>query len=330
MFRKDAGISLFLALALVGVTLGFHPTHVAAQQAPAKTPLLYFIPHSGAGDPFWATQKAGWETASGLLPMRGVFAGPPKFDPKEQAEMVGAAVAAAADGIAVTMAAPQMVKGSLSLARSRGIPVLIINSRQYGARPEELIPSIGFIGQDEDLTGKALAERVLKEFKPKRAVFGIHHAGHIVHELRARGIMGVLSAHNIPIEKLDITQEPSRGVGILDSYLKRYPDTDMIFTSGPLGTAASVRLVREKNLQGKVRLATMDVDKLTLEAIEKGEMIATIAQQPFMQGYLGAVALYLHVQYGFMLPPQINTGPTVIDKSNMSLVDKQVKTTGGS
>ncbi len=265
-----------------------------------------------------------------MLPVQGMFSSPPKFNPKEQAELVMTAIAAGADGIAVNIAAPEMMREPLLLAKQKGIPCIVICNKAYHVPPEQKLPYIGYVGMNELITGKALAERVLKEFKPTRAVHGIHHAGHIVHEQRAAGIIEVMKKNNIPIEKIDITQEPARGVGILDAYLKRRPDTNMIFTTGPLGTAASVTLIREKDLKGKVRLATIDVNPLTLDAIKKGEMICTIAQQPFMQGFLGATALYLHLRYGFILPEEISTGPILIDKNNLDLVEKQVSTTGAS
>jgi len=66
-----------------------------------------------------------------------------------------------------------------------------------------------------------------------------------------------------------------------------------------------------------------------LDAIRDNLMICAIAQQPFMQGFLAAVWLYLYVEYGFLPPAKMPTGPTVIDKSNLGLAEKQVQTTGG-
>ncbi len=316
-----------LVISLVFSIIGLSICNMAFAQ---KKYLMYFIPHSGAGDPFWSAQKSGWDTACSMLPVQGIFSAPPKFNPKEQAELVGAAMAAGADGIAVTIPAPEMMRDPLFMAKKKGIPVITICLQHYPAQHEEKLPYMGFIGQNELITGRTLAERVLKEFRPTRAVHGIHHAGNIVHEIRGQGIIELMKKNNIPIEKVDVTPEPARGVGILDAYLKRHPDTNMIFTTGPLGTAASVTLIREKGLQGKVRLATMDVNPLTLDAIKKGEMMCTLAQQPFMQGFLGATALYLHLRYGFTLPDNISTGPTIIDKNNLDQVEKQVSTTGAS
>jgi ribose transport system substrate-binding protein len=74
----------------------------------------------------------------------------------------------------------------------------------------------------------------------------------------------------------------------------------------------------------------MDTDPRTLEAVQKGLITATIGQKPFTMGYLGANLLddLNHrplpsltanwVQDSFsQIPTFVDTGATVIDKSNI-------------
>lgn len=288
--------------------------------------VFYYVPHAGAGDPFWAVQKLGWETACKQLGVKGIFSAPTLFSIEEQVNMLESAISARPDGIATTISSDTAFDAPLKRAQELGIPVLAVNIEDY---TPPYVPYIAYIGQDEFIVGSTLANRVLKEFTPKRAVIGIHQPGLTCLELRAKGIIEVFQEKGIPIEKIDITPEPTRAIEILRAYLRRHPDTDMIFTLGPLGAHPAIDLVREEGLVGKVRLGTCDVSDKILDAIDKGEMICAIAQQPFMQGYLAAVWLYLHVKYGFLPPAKMPTGPTVIDKSNLAIAEKQVKMTGG-
>jgi len=288
--------------------------------------VFYYVPHAGAGDPFWAVQKLGWETACKQLGVKGIFSAPVKFSIQQQVNMLESAINAKPDGIATTISSDTAFEAPLERAKELGIPVIAVNIEDY---EPPYVPYLAYIGQDEFIVGETLANRVLKDFTPKRAVIGIHQPGLTCLELRAQGIIKVFEEKGIPIEKIDITPEPTQALEILKAYLTRHPDTDMIFTLGPLGAHPAIDLVKEKGLVGKVRLATCDVSDKILDAIENGEMICAIAQQPFMQGYLAAVWLYLHVQYGFLPPAKMPTGPTVIDKSNLSIAEKQVKTTGG-
>jgi simple sugar transport system substrate-binding protein len=309
-----------LLVMVVGLFIG-GVTAIAADQL-----VFYYVPHAGAGDPFWATQQLGWNTACQQLGVKGIFTAPVKFSVQEQVNMLESAISAHPDGIATTISSDTAFEAPLERAKELGIPVIAVNIEDY---TPPYVPYLAYIGQDEFTVGSALANRVLKDFTPKRAVIGIHQPGLTCLELRAKGIMDVFKAKGIPVEKIDITPEPTQALEILKAYLKKNPDTDMIFTLGPLGAHPAIDLVEEQNLVGKVKLATCDVSEKILDAIKNGEMICAIAQQPFMQGYLAAVWLYLHVEYGFLPPAKMPTGPTVIDKNNISIAEKQVKTTGG-
>lgn len=292
----------------------------------AKEYVFYYVPHAGAGDPFWAVQKLGWETACKQLGVKGIFAAPVKFSIEQQVNMLMSAINAKPDGIATTISSDTAFDEPLRKAKELGIPVIAVNIEDY---EPPYVPYLAYIGQDEFIVGEVLANRVLKDFTPKRAVIGIHQPGLTCLELRAEGIIKVLEAKGIPVEKVDITPEPTQAIEILRAYLKKHPDTDVIFTLGPLGAHPAIDLVIEEGLAGKVKVATCDVTDKILEAIKNDIMVCAIAQQPFMQGYLAAVWLYLHVQYGFVPPKKMPTGPTVIDKTNLDVALRQVETTGG-
>jgi len=288
--------------------------------------VFYYVPHAGAGDPFWAVQKLGWETACRLLGVKGIFVAPTVFSIEEQVNMLESAIAARPDGIATTISSDTAFDAPLKRAKELGIPVFAVNIEDY---EPPYVPYIAYIGQDEFIVGEVLANRVLQEFTPKRAVIGIHQPGLTCLELRAEGILRVFQNRGIPIEKIDVTPYPTQALEIMKAYLARYPDTEVIFTLGPLGAHPAIDLVKEMGLKGKVRLATCDVSPEILDAIKNDLMICAIAQQPFIQGFLAAVWLYLYVEYGFLPPAKMPTGPTVIDKFNLDIAEKQILTTGG-
>ena len=317
LFKEVEGMKRIAALVL---SIGLAFLGIGAELT------FYYVPHAGAGDPFWAVQKLGWETACRLLGVKGIFLAPAVFSIEEQVNMLESAIAARPDGIATTISSDTAFDAPLTRARELGIPVIAVNIEDY---TPPYVPYIAYIGQDEFIVGEVLAKRVLSEFTPKRAVIGIHQPGLTCLELRAEGILRVFRDRGIPIEKIDVTPYPTQAVEIMKAYLARYPDTEVIFTLGPLGAHAAIDLVKEQGLRGKVRLATCDVSPQILDAIRDDLMICAIAQQPFMQGFLAAVWLYLYVEYGFLPPAKMPTGPTVIDKSNLGLAEKQVQTTGG-
>ena len=62
-----------------------------------------------------------------------------------------------------------------------------------------------------------------------------------------------------------------------------------------------------------------------IEAIKKGELLFTVEQQQYLQGYLPIVFLYLYNKYGLVPHGTVLTGPSIVDKSNVDLVAKMVK-----
>lgn len=315
-----SGRKLTITLVFLVMMLGLASVGVSQELT------FYYVPHVGAGDPFWAAQKLGWDTATKQLGVKGIFVAPVEYAVNEQIDMLESAINAKPDGIATTISSGEAFMAPLQRAKEAGIPVIAVNTEDY---EPPYCPYLCYIGQDEFIVGETLGKRVLEEFTPKRAVVGIHQAGLACLELRAEGLIKLFEEQRIPIEKIDITSEPTQGIEILKNYLQRYPDTDVIFTLGPLGAHPAIDLVKEEGLVEKVKLATCDVTDKVINAIKDGEMIAAIAQQPFMQGYLAAVWLYLHVDYGFMPPAKMPTGPAVIDKNNIDIALLQVEKTGG-
>jgi len=275
-------------------------------------------------DPFWLRVEKGVNEAAEAFGVKATYLGPAEFSVKETVDLINRAIAAKPDGLACMIISPTALDKPLRAAIKRGIPVIAVNVRDFRP-PEKRIPYLGYVGEDSRLTGVSLAKRVLMEFTPKRAVIGIHQPGNIVQEVRSQGIIDVLSEKGIPVEKLDITPTPTVGIGILKSYVKKHPETDVIFTLGPPGTRATVTFLKEEGLVGKIKHGTIDLDPLTIDAIKKGITICAVEQQQYLQGFLSVMWLYLYNKYGFTPPEVTATGPAIVDKSNVKMVEEMVE-----
>lgn len=306
-----------------------------AEKAPEFT--FYYISHGGPADPWWAPVIKGAELAGKLLGVKVIYEGPEKFSIKWLVDALESAAAANPDGIIITITDYKALDEPLRKVIQQGIPVIAVNV--YDPRPaDERIPYLSYVGQDEYQAGYKLAKYVIKWFQqkygrlPKLAFIGIHEVGHVGLELRAKGIQDAFKeagAAYVP-EKLDITTDTTKAYEIMKSYIEAHPDVEVIFTLGPLGAHPAMQLIEDLGLKGKVYVATIDVDDKILEGIQKDLVIAAVSQQPFAQGFLPVIFMYLYVKYGVMPPEQVPTGPTIIDKNLLSLVEKQIETTGGA
>ncbi len=308
-----------------------------ASGTPAKAEYtFYFISHGGPGDPWWAPVIKGAELAGKLLGVKVIYEGPEKYSVKWLVDTLEAAAARHPDGIIITITNYKALDQPLRKVIASGIPVIAVNV--YDPRPpDQRIPYMAYVGQDEYQAGYKLAEFTIKWFEkhlghpPKAAVIGIHEVGHIGLELRAKGIQDAFKKAGLtPPPKLYITTDITKAYNILKSYLQAHPNVEVIFTLGPLGAHPAMKLIQDLGLKGKVYVATVDLDEQILKGIQDGIVICGVSQQPFAQGFLPVVFMYLYVKYGIKPPDHIPTGPTIIDKSMLSLVQKQIKETGGA
>ncbi|HDG62314.1 MAG TPA: sugar ABC transporter substrate-binding protein [Thermotoga sp.] len=302
----------FLVILLIVAILGFSKY------------TFYLVSHGGPADPFWGVVMKGMKDAAEKYGVEAIYLGPEKYSLKEFIDLVNSAIARKPDGLIVTITNPVALDEPLRKAIKMGIPVVAINVPDTRP-PEEAIPYLVYVGMDEYLAGVYAARRMLQEFTPKRAVVAIHEPGHAGLEARAKGIIDVLSKKNIPVEKLDITTDPTKALTIMKSYLMKHPDTDAIFTLGPLGAHPAIQLVEEEGLVGKVKIGAIDLTTKITDAIKKGIVVFTIDQQQYLQGYLPVIFLYLYKEYGLIPHEKVLTGPSIVDKSNVEIVEKTVK-----
>jgi len=291
---------------------------------------FYIVSHGGPGDPFWGVVMKGMQDAAEMLSkgtgdtIKATYLGPAVYSITELVDMLNSAIAARPDGIACTITDPAALDEPLRRAIELGIPVIAINVPD--PRPAgERIPYLFYVGGDEYLSGRKAAERMLAVRKPTRAVVFIHEVGHVGLELRAKGFIEVMTAAGVPAEKLAIGTDPTKAVDIIRGYFAKNPDTDAIFTLGPIGTLPTVTFLKEQGLAGKVMLGCFDLDEVTLKAIEEGIALFTVTQQQYLQGYLPIVWLYLYNKYGFLPANDILTGPGFVDSTNVDKVEELIK-----
>lgn len=290
---------------------------------------FYIVSHGGPGDPFWGVVMKGMQDAAAMLndgtddTINATYLGPAVYSVTELVNMLNSAIAARPDGIACTITDPAALDEPLRRAIDLGIPVIAINVPD--PRPAgERIPYLFYVGGDEYLSGRKAAEKMLAAKTPTRAVVFIHEVGHHGLELRAQGFIEVMTDAGVPAEKLAIGTDPTQAVSIIQGYFSKHPETDAVFTLGPVGTLPTVTFLKEQGLAGKVMLGCFDLDEVTLNAIKEGIAMFTVTQQQYLQGYLPIQWFYLYNKYGFLPANDILTGPGFVDASNIGLVEELI------
>jgi simple sugar transport system substrate-binding protein len=75
----------------------------------------------------------------------------------------------------------------------------------------------------------------------------------------------------------------------------------------------------------KAKVATFDLNKDLIKAIQNNSIQFAVDQQPYLQGYLAVDALWLYKNNGNYMgggEAPVLTGPAFVDKSNVETIDK--------
>lgn len=297
---------------------------------------FFIVSHGGAVDPFWGVVVRGMEDAAALLSenpefnVNATYFGPEVASIEELVRLLDSALAASPDGLAVTITDARALDEPVRRAIDEGIPVIAINvpdMRDF----DERIPYLFYVGGDEYLGGVFAARRFIQIADEQGVeitggVVAPQEVGHLGLEARAQGFMDTMTEHGIAAEKLQIYgEDPTRSVEILRSYFVRNPDTNVLFTLGPMGTLPAVTFLREEDLVDDVLYGTYDLDSTTMVAIKQGIAEFTVTQQQYLQGFLPMVYLTLYNHYGLRPIEDVLTGPAFVDLTNIELVEDMIE-----
>jgi simple sugar transport system substrate-binding protein len=287
---------------------------------------FHFIAHAGPGDPYWAVVAKGAQDAAEKLKVKVIFSAPDRpGDIAGQVQLLQAAASSRTAGIITTIPNAQAFSAPIQQAVKKGIPVIAVNAREEH-RNAIALPYAAYVGQDEYASGKQVGERSIQSFGLKsgdNTVVLIHEPGVSSLELRTKGISEALKKAGVKTSSLDITENPTKAMGILQSYLNSHPDTKVVFTLGSLGLTPAAKVLRDQHLDGKIHLTAFDVDPIALDLIRKNVLDFTLDAQPYVEGFMSVVQIYLAARYQ-ATPVDVNTGAAFIDKTNVDKLSKVI------
>lgn len=276
---------------------------------------IALITHSAEGDAFWDLVRRGAEVAAAKDDIELTYASDP--DAAGQAKLVRDAIADKVDGIAVTLAKPQAMRGAVAEARAAGIPVVALNSGIDAWQAQGLL---GFFGQDESVAGQALGDE-LDARDAEHALCVIHERGNVAVEARCAGVRKTFGGQteNLYVDGTDMDAVTN----VIAAKLRRDPTIDEVVTLGAQFALAAVDAVDDAG--SKAQVATFDLNKDLVKAVKSGDIQFAVDQQPYLQGYLAVDGLWLYrtngnISGGGMEP--VLTGPAFVTKKNIAGIAK--------
>ncbi|HLH64701.1 MAG TPA: substrate-binding domain-containing protein [Solirubrobacteraceae bacterium] len=237
------------------------------------------------------------------------------------------------DGLIISDHDPTLMNPTMAKATADGIPVVTFNA---GCDPADIAAShaITCVGQPETVAGQAAGAQFAHLGK-NNVLCVIHQSGQNLLD-RCNGIAQALGvgqtcktgsppAHGpacteITLSTPNAASNPQQAIGQVTAYLQTHPQINAVMA---LNNAIGTALV---GTHPKAIVATFDVNTEVADDIANGSLAFAIDQQPYLQGYLPVVILYLYLTHhqsvagGQILP----TGPFVIDKGNVANLQKAI------
>jgi simple sugar transport system substrate-binding protein len=268
---------------------------------------ISMITHAPPGDSFWDKIQNGAKQAATNTGVEYTYAG--DEDPSRQAQLIQAAIDAKVDGIAVTLATPDALKGAVQSARAAGIPVVAFNS---GINQYQEVGAQMYFGSDEDLAGETAGKRIA-DAGGKKVLCVIQAAGSVALEARCAGVKKGVETENIQVNG----EDDSAVTSALQAKLSEDKTIDHVVT---LGAPIALDALKAKDAAGSsAKIVTFDLNADAAQAIADGNIEFSIDQQPYVQGYLAIESLYLFKKNGNDIGggQSVLTGPSFVDKSNI-------------
>jgi simple sugar transport system substrate-binding protein len=300
-----------------------------------KTPgwKFWFVNHADTNE-FFTPTKYGYADAAALLGLPTPnWGGDPNSNQANMINYMQSAITSKADGIALAAISNTAFTSVVSQSMSSGIPVVTYNADGIyasGGVPEIGTNRLAYVGQALYISGQQMGEQI------KTLVPG---GGHIVIFIatpgtgniqpRFDGAKAVLGS-SYQVDEIATTTVDATELSSEKSYLLGHKSTLKGAFAVDSGSTANLAAA----LAGAgvtIPSGGFDTDPRTLSALQAGKINFSIFQDPYLQGFLPVLYMYLYnLSGGQLAPPDTDTGLTVLNKGNVGQFLKNSRFQGAS
>jgi len=273
-------------------------------------------------NPFFVPTQYGLADAAALLGLpKPAWTGSQTSNVPEMVSATNAAISAKASGIAVAVISSTAFTAPVKTAMDDGIPVVSYNADGNVGDPGT--NRLAYIGQDLFVSGQQLGMKIAASMPSGGDAVGfIATPGTANIQPRIDGAKQAIGASgkNIKFTSVASGAELSQENTTINSYVLAHKSTlKGIFAVDAGSTQTVGQIIAKYGLQSKVASGGFDLTPVTLNSIKAGSLGFTIDQQPYLQGFLPVLYLYLfNLSGGLVKPPETDTGLTFVTKANVS------------
>lgn len=299
-----------------------------------KTPAwkFWFVNHADTNE-FFTPTKYGYADAAALLGLPTPnWGGDPNSNQANMINYMKSAISAKADGIALAAISDTAFTSVVSQSMDSGIPVLTYNADGIYKNG---VPSIGtnrlaYVGQALYLSGQAMGEQI-KTLVPGGGHVAIFIATPGTGNIQPRfdGAKAALGS-SYTVDEIGTTTVDATELSTIKSYMLGHKSTLKGAFAVDSGSTANLAAA----LAGaglSIPAGGFDTDPRTLTALQSGKVNFTLFQDPYLQGFLPVLYMYLYnLSGGQLAPPDTDTGLTVLNKGTVGQFLKNSRFQGGA
>jgi simple sugar transport system substrate-binding protein len=297
-------------------------TKAAAGNFP-KTPAwqFWFVNHVTTNSFFVPTQYGFADCAALLGLPTPKWTGSTNSIASQMTQQINAAVSAKAAGIATTLIDSTSFTAPVSAAMNAGIPVVSYNAD--GLVSKTGVPNIGtnrlaYVGQALFTSGQQLGQRIKSLIPtPGDVVIFIETPGQGNIQPRYDGAASILTPAGYTVAEIATTTVTNQILANEKAYLLAHKSTKGAFAVDSTSTSYLAQALSETGV--KLPNGGFDTVPQTLTNIKAGTTNFTIYQDPYLQGFLPTLYLYLYnISGGTIGPSDTDTGLSFITSSNLA------------
>jgi simple sugar transport system substrate-binding protein len=281
----------------------------------AKGKLKFVFVNHVTTNPFFVPTKYGAEDACKLLGCSYQWTGSENSNVNEMVNAMNTAITGGADGLALALVDEKAFNSGTDQALKAKIPVVAYNAdSSSNAR-------LSYIGQDLFVSGQEMGKRIAQLVPSGDIALFIATPGQANIQPRIDGARQVLKSHSsIKPHVITTGAAVPAELSTIDSYAAGHPETKGYFAVDAGSTQSLAQTIQKRNLRGKgVKGGGYDLTPITQKLLAGDQIDFTIDQQPYLQGFLPVLQLYMSkVSNTLSGIADVNTGLKFLDKTTIN------------
>jgi simple sugar transport system substrate-binding protein len=266
-------------------------------------------------NPFFTPTQYGAADASKLLGCDFQWTGSESSNVAQMVTALNSAVTGGADGIAVALTDLHSFNAPVDAALKAGIPVVAYNADAKGnAR-------LAYIGQDLKLAGEKMGERIVAAVGSGEVGLFIATPGSANLQPRIEGAHKAITSSGKPIT----AKEVATGAAVaqeqpaIEAWYQSHSSAKGMYAVDGGSTESLAKVMQKLGLAAKgVHAGGFDLTEQTQKLLQEGNIDFTIDQQPYLQGFLPVLQLFLYKASGTLTgPSEVDTGLKFLDKETV-------------